>query len=127
MDGITVDQVMEGWYYDNDTPIGLGDKGAPVFENGFNLCSALTNDQNIAWGTIGFKNKDIVPGIPNTDPLRVGDYDLPPEACEVGQEDTLSYFTVTLLQYYLGVNMTPDGADEMSERAKNPLHRKIRC
>ena len=68
-----------------------------------------------------------MPGIPNTDPLRIGDPDLPPEACSTESADSLSYLTATAKQYYLAPDFGVEEAELLSERALNPMYRKIRC
>ena len=80
----------------------------------------------MAWGTAGFKSLDLLPGIPNTDPLRLGHQELPPEACSVSEEDTLSYLTATAKQYYMAPNFSVEDAELLSLRALNPMYRKIR-
>ena len=41
---IPIEEVIEPWYYDDDTPDHYDDKtGAPVFQNGWKMCSALVN------------------------------------------------------------------------------------
>jgi len=124
---IPVEELVESWYYDDDTPTGTGDQGAPLFQNGWSMCSGLVNDQNMAWGTAGFKSKDVLPGIPNTDPLRLGDPELPPEACSTLISDSLSYLKVTAKQYYLAPDFGVEEAELLSLRALNPMYRKIRC
>merc|ERR1712156_1299504 len=121
-----IEDLLETWYYDDDTPIWFGDKGAPLFQNGWSMCSGLVNDQNIAWGTTGFKYKYNI-GFPNTDPLRIGDPDLPLEACSTESADSLSYLTATAKQYYLAPDFGVEEAELLSIRALNPMHRKIRC
>jgi len=123
---LPIEELVEMWYYDDDSPIGTGDRGAPEFQNGWSMCSALVNDQNIAWGTAGFKSMDWLPGIPNTDPLRtVSEDDLPPEACSVGKNADLSYLVATGKQYYLAPDFGAEEAELLSQRALNPMYRKI--
>ena len=127
---IPIDDVFEAWYYDNDTPLGETDNGVPVFENDWSMCSTKANGQKSAWGTFGYKNKDILPGIPNTDPLRQdGIPELPSEACELGTYPELDFLTVTAMQYYLPTEIANsiDDADIFATYALNPLHRKIKC
>ena len=76
---------------------------------------------------MGFKNLDIVPGLPNTDPLRVVDVELPPEACGTTHEDTLSFLTMTSKQFYLPPDLSVNDAEQLSQRANSPLFRKIKC
>ena len=73
----------------------------------------------MAWGTAGFKSLDWLPGIPNTDPLRLGHQELPPESCSVSEEDTLSYLTATAKQYYLAPNFSVEDAELLSLCALN--------
>ena len=40
-----IEMLVESWYYDDASPIGTGDRGAPLFINGWSMCSALTNNQ----------------------------------------------------------------------------------
>ena len=61
---------MRSWYYDNGMPSAVGSKGAPEYPNRWSLCSALVDDQKEAWGTMGFKLKDELSLVPNTDPTR---------------------------------------------------------
>ncbi len=120
--------LLENWYYDDANPVGLGSHDAPVFANGWTMCSARMNGENIAWGTSGIKTKDVVPGIPNTDPLRVGNFeDLPPEACQVPDQDELAYLSVTSVSYYLDSAFDVNQAQEQSQKALHPLYRKVRC
>ena len=42
---LPIQDVIESWYYDNAIPIGEGDGGAPIFENGFAMCSARLDGQ----------------------------------------------------------------------------------
>ena len=69
---------------------------------------------------------DWLPGIPNTDPLRIHG-ELPPETCATGKDDTLSYLTATAKQYYLAPTFSVEEAESLSLRALNPMYRKIRC
>ena len=49
-----IEELLETWYYDDDTPDHYNDKtGAPVFQNGWNMCSALV-DVNIFQCTAEF-------------------------------------------------------------------------
>lgn len=41
----TFEDVFESWYYDNASPIGIGDNGAPMFDNNWSMCSAIMNQQ----------------------------------------------------------------------------------
>ena len=119
---------LESWYYDDASPVDLGDKGAPLFLNGFTMCSALTNGQNEAWGTSGLKSNDLLPGIPNTDPLLFQPpSELPPEACETAEKDSLDFLDVTVHQYYLESDFDVEMAQDLSKRAINPMYRKVRC
>ena len=69
---------------------------------------------------------DWLPGIPNTDPLRtVPNDDLPPEACHNGQSTDLSYLVATGKQYYLAPDFGAEEAELLSQRALNPMYRKI--
>ena len=82
----------------------------------------------MAWGTAGFKSKDWLPGIPNTDPLRLDVPELPPEACKSKEYPApLSYLSATAKQYYLAPDFGVEEAELLSERALNPMYRKIRC
>jgi hypothetical protein len=38
-------EFLDSWYYDSNTPIGETEDGAPFFENGFTVCTALLNKQ----------------------------------------------------------------------------------
>lgn len=40
---VAIEKFIEPWYYDDDTPTGTGDKGAPLFQNGWSMCSGLVN------------------------------------------------------------------------------------
>ena len=41
---IPIEEVIEPWYYDDDTPDHYNNRtGAPVFQNGWNMCSGLVN------------------------------------------------------------------------------------
>ena len=66
-----------------------------------------------------------LPGIPNTDPLRTFSGDLPPEACANGHSDDLSYLVATEKQYYLAPDFGAEEAELLSQRALNPMYRKI--
>ena len=76
---------------------------------------------------MGFKNIDILPGLPNTDPLRVVDVELPEEACDATHYDTVSFLTMTTKQFYLPPDLPVSEAKALSQRANSPLFRKIKC
>lgn len=76
---------------------------------------------------MGFKMKDGVTGFPNSDPLRIDNSELLPEACAVDKASELSYLTMTTKQYYLSADFSPDNAQPLSERALAPLYRRVRC
>ena len=40
---VPIEELVESWYYDDASPIGTGDKGAPMFQNGWTMCSGLVN------------------------------------------------------------------------------------
>ena len=40
---LPIEELVEMWYYDDDSPTGTGDRGAPEFQNGWSMCSALVN------------------------------------------------------------------------------------
>ena len=41
---IPIEEFVEPWYYDDDTPDHFNNKsGAPVLQNGWNMCSGLVN------------------------------------------------------------------------------------
>ena len=44
---LPVSLLLESWYYDDNAPIGTGNKDEPTFENGFHLCSARLDGQVI--------------------------------------------------------------------------------
>ena len=53
---------------------------------------------------MGFKLKDFIPLVPNTDPTRYQNYsDLPIQACQVGSEPWLFHLEVQTNQFYLGM------------------------
>ena len=82
----------------------------------------------MAWGTAGLKSKDWLPIILNTDPLRLDEPELPPEACKTTKDPSpLSYLSATAKQYYLAPDFGVEEAELLSERALNPMYRKIRC
>ena len=76
---------------------------------------------------MGFKNIDILPGLPNTDPLRVVDVELPEEACGATHYDTVSFLTMTSKQFYLPPDLPVSEAEALSQRANSPLFRKLKC
>ena len=73
---------------------------------------------------MGFKLKDNIPLVPNTDPTRVQDQsNLPLGACEVTSEPWLFNLTVQTNQYYLQPNVPLDVAEALSRTASRPLKR----
>ena len=65
---------------------------------------------------MGYKNKNFLPGIPNSDPTRFETYnDLPPESCNNGHEDYLTVLEVTAKQYYLEPNLPVSAAEELNQ------------
>ena len=40
---LPIEELMEAWYYDDDSPTGTGANGAPLFQNGWSMCSGLVN------------------------------------------------------------------------------------
>ena len=40
---LPIEELMESWYYDDDSPTGTGANGAPLFQNGWSMCSGLVN------------------------------------------------------------------------------------
>ena len=76
---------------------------------------------------MGYRTKEILPGVPNTDPLRVVDVELPPEACDTDAQDSLSFLTMTSKQFYLPPDLSVNDAEQLSQRANSPLFRKIKC
>ena len=69
-----------------------------------------------AWGTMGIKNKEILPVIPNSDPTRYENYNnLPPESCLNAHEPYLTVLEVNAKQYYLEPNIPVSQAEELDQ------------
>ena len=75
---------------------------------------------------MGFKTRDNLAGIPNTDPLRMGHPDLPPEACEVPNQQQLNDMAIATMHYYLPPSFDVDNADALALTATAPLQRRKR-
>ena len=113
---------MRSWYYDNAIPHSMGNREAPEYSNGWSLCSALVDDQKEAWGTMGFKLKDELSVVPNTDPTRKQVYShLPENACLVRSEPWLFNLTLNTVHYYLQPNISADKAEQLTQTSFVPL------
>lgn len=97
-----LEDVVSAWYYDNDSPSGVGSYGAPEFSNGWSMCSAATTGQTSAF-------------VSNTDPMSLVFTDLPAEAeaCVAYEETTLNKVTSVTNQYYLSPGFTPQQARDL--------------
>ena len=113
---------MRSWYYDNAIPSSIGNRDSPEYPNGWSLCSALVDDQKEAWGTMGFKLKDELSVVPNTDPTRKQVYrHLPENACLVRNEPWLFNLTLHTVHYYLEPNISADKAEQLTQTSFVPL------
>ena len=73
---------------------------------------------------MGFKLKDFLPLVPNTDPTRIQEQsNLPPGACEVSSEPWLFNLTVQTNQYYLPPNAPISMAEELTRTSFRALKR----
>ena len=71
---------------------------------------------------MGFKLKDELNVVPNTDPTRKQVYtNLPDNACQVRSEPWLFNLTLNTFHYYLEPNFSVDKAEQLTQTSFVPL------